>query len=128
MTTYPPDMPFRFCRRLVAVTTAALFLLSAVTQHLAAAGMVMDARMEMQAKAADMPSQDDATHCPASSDCSDMHMACFTHCATVLGILSEPVPVPISMIAHKLNLPAVHHLASLHGPPEPHPPKPLILI
>jgi hypothetical protein len=114
------------------MATAALFLLSAVAHHVAAAGIAAQASMDMQAaSAAGMASHDDATHCPPSSDCPrdmGMPMACFAQCATVLGILSEPVLIPMSVIGHRLTLPVANPLGSLHGPPDPHPPKPLVLI
>jgi hypothetical protein len=97
-----------------------------------AAGMAVDVGMEMQAPVVGMASPDDTTPCPAQSDCTKHTgtpaMACFAHCITVLGFLPEPILLPVSMVGHKLDLPVVNPLASLHGPPEPHPPKPLILI
>ena len=128
--TYPWHMPFRSCRRFVALITAALFMLSAVAHHAVAAGMTPEATMAMPTQAADMTSHDNGMPCPMSpmsADCSkDMSMpamACFAHCATVLGILSEPAPMPVTAIAHSLKLPIVRPLAGLHGPPEPPPPK-----
>jgi hypothetical protein len=122
-------MPFRSC---LAVVTAVLFVLSAIAQHVVAAGMAADGGMEMPATVSDMPLHDDTTHCPMQSDCAKdmgmLTMACFAHCATVLGILSEPFAEPASIIGHKFNLSVMHPLASLHGPPEPHPPRPVILI
>ena len=116
----------------IAVITAVLFVLSAVGQHVVAAGMAVNGGMEMQAPAVGMASLDDTTGCPAQSDCAKHTgmpaMACFAHCVTVLGFLPEPILLPASMVGHTLDLPVVNPLASLHGPPEPHPPKPLILI
>jgi hypothetical protein len=125
-------MRFPSCRRLIAMMTAALFMLSAVGHHVAAAGMTADVGMAMQSQLADMAARDMDGPCPMSSDCSkdmDMQaMACFAHCATVLGVLTEPVLIPGTAMAHPLDWPPVHPLASLHGPPESPPPKPLILI
>jgi len=131
LKTYASSMPFRFCRRLVAMTTALLFLLSAVGHNFVVSAMADDAGMKMSGAASDMPSHDDTPPCPTPSDCLKdlgMQMACFSHCATVLGILSETVLVPVSIVGHKLDLPVVPPLASLHRLPEPHPPKPLILV
>jgi hypothetical protein len=129
MKTYSSHMRFRSS---IAVITAVLFVLGAVGQHVVAAGMAVDGGMEMQATAAGMALPDDTTHCPAQSDCAKHTgmpaMACFAHCVTVLGFLPAPILLPASMAGHKLDLPVVNPLASLHGPPEPHPPKPLILI
>src|SRR5215218_9729106 len=122
MTTYPFHMRFR---SYIAVITAVLFVLSAAGQQVVAAGMVVDGDMEMQAPAVGMVLPDDTTHCPMQSDCAKHTgmpaMACFAHCVTMLGFLSEPILLPASMVGHKLDLPVVNPLASLHGPPEPHP-------
>jgi hypothetical protein len=129
MKTYCSHMRFR---SYIAVITAVFFVLSAVGQHVVAAGMAVDGDMEMQAPAMGMASPDDTTHCPAQSDCAKHTgmpaMACFAHCVTMPGFLSEPILPPASIAGHKLDLPVVNPLASLHGPPEPHPPKSLILI
>jgi hypothetical protein len=129
MKTYCSHMPFR---SYIAVIIALLFVLSSVGQHVVTAGMAVDGGMEMQAPAVGMASPDDTTGCPTQSDCAKHTgmpaMACFAHCVTVLGFLPEPILLPASIAGHKLDLPVVNPLASLHGPPEPHPPKPLILI
>jgi hypothetical protein len=119
-------MSVRCCRRLVATITAVLFMLSAVAHHVVAAGMSADAGMAMQATAADMASHD-SMPCPMSSDCSKdtsmMGMACAAHCATVLGILAEAVIISAFITGHRLDSAVASSLASLHGPPEPPPPK-----
>lgn len=108
--------------------TATLFMFSAVAHHVLAAQM-MPADIAMPAAMASMASPDHEMPCSKPSDCAkDMTMkamACFAHCAMVLGVLAESVVIPVSFVARPLALPAVHELASLHGPPEPHPPKSL---
>jgi hypothetical protein len=120
-------MRFRSCRRLIAVVAAALITISAVAHRTMAAEMNAEPAMAMSAQAGEMESHDMGAPCPMSSDCAkdmNMHaMACFAHCATVVGILAEPVLVPERMTAHRLDLPLVHTLASLHGPPDSPPPK-----
>jgi hypothetical protein len=141
---YSPRMRFRFRRGLIAVATAALFMLSGVGQNLVASGMAAsgmvtssmvssgmaaDAGMTMAVLTPDMASHN-AGDCPPS-DCStqsDKPMACFAYCAVVFGILSAPTLVPISAIGSELTASGAHPLTNLHGPPEPHPPKPSILI
>jgi hypothetical protein len=138
--TYCPGMRFRSCRSLIATLTAALFLLSAVTHHVMAAAMVLDSGMSMASQAADMAdhvmaadhmaAHDADMPCPMSSDCSkdpDMRaMACFAHCATVLGVLADPARVVVTAAAHPLDLPLARPLVSLHGPPDSPPPKSLL--
>jgi hypothetical protein len=135
-------MRFQSCRGLIATMTAVLFLLSAVAHNVMAAGMVTDGGAVMQSHVADtaghtmaadhMAGHDADAPCPMSSDCSkgtDMRaMACSIHCATVLGVLVEPVRVTVTTVAHPLGWPLVHPLASLHGPPDSPPPKRPILI
>jgi len=117
-------MSFRSCRTWVAMITAALFVFSAVAHHAVAAGI--GSGMAMPAATADMASHD-GMPCPMSSDCnSDMSMqamACFAHCATVVGVLADWIVGSAATIAHPMQLPATEPLTSLHGPPEPHPPR-----
>jgi hypothetical protein len=128
--------------------TAALFMLSAVAHHVMAAGMITDSGVTLQSRVAETAGQDMPAHhgmaadgmathdtdapCPMSSDCSsdmDMRaMACSVHCATVIGVLAEPVLVLVTTIAHRLDRPLGHALASLHGPPDSPPPKSSTLI
>jgi hypothetical protein len=118
-------MRFQACRGFIAVVTAVLFTLSAAGQNIAASAMVTHAGMTVAASEA--ASED---HCPPS-DCSkqmDQRMACFAHCATVLGILSASNLISVSVVTDKLEVPQTRRLANLHGPPEPPPPKSVIVI
>jgi hypothetical protein len=125
-------MRFRACRRLIAAMTAVLITVSAVAHQAMAAGMSGGPGMAMAVEASEMASHDMAAPCPMSSDCAkdmSMHaMACFAHCATVVGVLAEPILVPVTAIADPMDLPLARPLASLHGPPESPPPKPSILV
>jgi hypothetical protein len=106
--------------------TAALFVFSAVAHHAVAAGMSTESGMAMPAATADMASHD-GMPCPMSSDCnSDMGtqaMVCFAHCATVVGVLGDWIVGSAATVAHPMQLPATAALTSLHGPPEPYPPR-----
>jgi hypothetical protein len=106
--------------------TAALFVFSAVAHHAVAAGMSSESGMAMSAATADLASHD-GMPCPSSSDCSNdmgmQAMACFAHCATVVGVLADWAADSAATIGHATQLPAAPALKSLHGPPEPHPPK-----
>lgn len=125
-------MWFRSCRRLIAMMTTAVLMLSAAAHPVAAAGMGAASDLAKQSQATDMPAHDADAPCPTSSDCSkdmDMRaMACFAHCAMVLGILAAPVLIPLTALAHPLDLPLARPLASLHAPPESPPPKLIPLI
>lgn len=124
---YSRNMPFPTFRRLVSTVTAALFLFSAVAHHVVATGMSTEAGMAMPVQAAGMAEADSGMPCPMSSDCSKdtsmIGMACAAHCATVLGILAEAVIISVSITGHRLDSAVAFSLASLHGPPEPPPPK-----
>lgn len=120
-------MRFQSCRTWLATITAALFVFSAVAGHAAAAGVSAASEMAMPAATGDMASHDDGMPCHPSSDCSDrmnmQAMACFAHCATVLGVLADWVVDTEVTIAHPVQVPVAPALASLHGPPEPRPPR-----
>jgi hypothetical protein len=79
------------------------------------------------APGAQMPSHEDRSPCPMPSDCAKdinmVGMACFANCATVLGIVADFLVIPTVAVAQPVQLPAGRALLSLHGPPEPHPPK-----
>ena len=119
-------MSFRSCRRWLATITAALFVFSAVAHHAVATGMSSELGVATPAAGDNMASHD-GMPCPMSSDCSDgmgmQAMACFAHCARVLGVLADWVVDSEMTIAHLVRLPVVPPLASLHGPPEPPPPR-----
>ena len=115
------------CRRFIAVITAVLFVLSAGGHGLVSAGMASDAGMA--AAAADMVSHD-PLDCVEHADCAakDTRMASFAHCVSVTGILSEPAGLPIVGAIRELTAAAARPLASHHGPPDPYPPKSIVLI
>ncbi|MBX9775037.1 MAG: hypothetical protein K2Y71_11570 [Xanthobacteraceae bacterium] len=118
-------MRFLACRRLIAVVTVALMTISAAAHRAMAAEMNAEPAMAMSAQASAMESHD--APCPMSSNCAnDMNthaMACFAHCASVVGVLAEPSLAPVTSVARPLERPLARSLASLHGPPDPHPPK-----
>jgi len=118
-------MRFRPPRTWVATITAALFVFSAVATHVVAAGA--GAASEMAMSAGDMASHDDGMPCQSSSDCGDrmnmQAMACFAHCATVLGVLADWVVDSEVTIARLVRLPVTLLLTSLHGLTEPPPPR-----
>ena len=117
-------------RRFIAVMTAVLFLLSTAGHGFVLAGMAYGMSMEMAAGAADMASHDDPMDCGEHADCTakKVQMACFAHCASVTGILSEPAGLSIIGAARELTAAVARPLPSLHGPPDPHPPKSIVLI
>jgi hypothetical protein len=103
-----------------------LFLLSIVGHGYVVAGMASDTGMSMPAVSADMTMHDDGMDCGTDADCAKdmrMHMACFAHCAVLAGILTEPVSLPIVLATRTVPLSPADPLASVHGPPDPHPPK-----
>jgi hypothetical protein len=121
-------MPFRSGRRLIPVAVAALFMISAVAH--AYGTSVMAGGMVTAPGASGMASHDTSMPC-APSDCSkDMlsHAACFAHCAVVVGIVAQSVTLSVSFARQRLDAPVIYALASVHGPPDPPPPKSNVLI
>jgi len=120
-------MSFRSCRTWIATITAVLFVFSAVAHNAVAAGMSKQSGMAMPVAATDMASHDGGMPCPLSSDCANdmgmQAMACFAHCATVLGVLADCGFDPAATVTHPMQLAVTPPLASLHGPPEPPPPR-----
>jgi hypothetical protein len=100
-----------------------LFVLSIVAHGVVVGGMAAEMAKTMPDASVGMTMQD-GMDCdtPCSND-SGMHMACFAHCAALTGILNEPAPLPMALIAHTVLLAPADPLTSIHGPPDPHPPK-----
>jgi hypothetical protein len=121
-------------RRLIAVITGLLFLFSSLGHGFAMAGMTSGEGAGMVAAAADMmmpmASDDGSKDCSDRTDCKahGMDMACFAHCVSVTGILPEPAVLPMVGAIRELTAIATPPLASLHGPPDPHPPRSIVLI
>src|SRR5262245_1829008 len=129
--SYPQGMSPTRSRRLIAAATALLFVLSIVGHGFAVAAMAGEARMVTPGPSSDtamtvpMPSpamamQDGGMDC-GGTDCSNdagMHMACVAHCAALMGILAEPVSLPMAFGVQTVPLAPADVLASVHGPPD----------
>jgi len=121
-------MSSRLWRRFIAVTTAMLFLLSIAGHGFVVAGMSNADGMAMAAAAADLSMPAAGVDC--DMDCAKdtgMHMACAALCAGLTGILTESVWLPRVFAVGELPLAPADPLASVHGPPDPHPPKPRLI-
>jgi len=119
-------MLLRLDRRLIAVASAVLMMLSVV------AHAVMMAEVAGQAAAAPM---DVAVHNPMSArgDCSGMggdaaRTNCEIQCGNVVGIVSSPVDLPIRATTETARPHVVQALRDRPQPPDPRPPKPTIVI
>lgn len=112
-----------------------LFVFSVVAHGFAVAGVAGEAGMTgtssdttMTMASPGTAMQDGGMAC-GGTDCSGdtgMHMACFAHCAALTGIVTEPVSLPMPLAGRAVPMAAVGALTSLHGPPDPHPPKPTL--
>lgn len=114
-----------FGRRLIALTTATLFVLS-----MAGHGVMM---AEAAAKAAsdmtNMASQSQSSDCQQGCGGDDgMQMACFAQCASSMGILSDSIEVPVMAAVRHVAYPPAQPLAGRARPPDPHPPKRLAIV
>jgi hypothetical protein len=118
---YSPDMPLRLHRRLIALVTAVLFVLST-----AGHGVMM---AEMAAKAiaatADMSLQSPSSDCDGGCGGNDagMQAACFAHCASTVGIVSASIEVSVVGTVRDAAAPTARSLSGRNHPPDPHPPK-----
>src|SRR5690349_4528837 len=111
-------------RRMIAAITALLFLLSIAVHGFVVAGMAGDENMSLASASSDMGTPGAGKNC--GMDCAKdiaMHMACSALCASLTGILSEPVSLPLSFAAEMLPVSPSVPLTSVHGPPDPYPPK-----
>jgi hypothetical protein len=120
---YFPQMALRDHCRLIAFLTAVLFGLSTLGHGVTMAETVMK---PMAAAAAGMASPDHSMDC--DGDDGAKQAACFATCASVIGILWDAVPMPLTFAAGEVLAPAVLPLADHGRPPDPHPPKPPVLI
>jgi hypothetical protein len=118
-------MAFRAPRRQVVALLIAMLLGISTIAH----GFVMtEAALKMSAAtgAMDMPSPDHAVDC--GGDDKAARAACMATCASIIAILCESAQMPIVATMQDLA-PDVELPFSGRGiPPEPHPPKPAVLI
>lgn len=116
-----------FCRphrNIVSLLIATLFSISVVAH-----GFVMtEAALKMSAATAAMetPSPDHAMDC--GGDDNTARAACLATCASVIAILSEPTLLPIVVTMQDLTADVELPFSGRGIPPEPHPPKPAVLI
>jgi hypothetical protein len=123
---YRRVMSYARCRRLIATATAMLFVLSIVAHGFVVGGMAAEMAKTMPAASAGMTMQDGMDCDTACSNDAGMHMTCFAHCAALTGILTEPAPLRLARAAQTVLLATADPLVSVHGPPEPRPPKPIL--
>jgi hypothetical protein len=118
-------MAFRAPRRhFVSLLIAMLFGISAVAH-----GFVMtEAALKMSAATAamEMPSPDHAMDC--GGDDKAARAACMATCASAIAILCVPTPVPIVVTMQEQTVNVELPFSGRDIPPEPHPPKPAVLI
>jgi hypothetical protein len=116
-------MALRLNRRLTALATAMLFSISVAAHGLAAshAGMkAMDAIMASDTQ----PSTPDSG-CGGNDDGGGV--ACFALCASAVAILPESATLPVTMAMTQPLSHAEQFMASRDSPPEPAPPRSVIL-
>jgi hypothetical protein len=115
-------MAFRLNRRFTALATAMLFGISVAAHGLAASHSNMKA---MDAVAAnDMQSPIPDSGCGGNDDGG---MACFALCASAVAILPASVALPVTMATTQPLSHAEQFMASRGIPPEPAPPRSVVL-
>jgi len=122
-------MHFGRNRRWFALLSAMLFTLS-IAAHGFMLGNV-NAKVTMSASAA-MTAPGDTMDCDESTapcdDMKGMNLACATHCASIVAVLSDASPMLVITTTQEAYSLVTNEPASRNGPPDPYPPKPLALI
>jgi hypothetical protein len=115
-------MAFRLNRRFTALATAMLFSISVAAHGFAASHANMKA-MDVMAASDMQPSTPDSG-CGGNDGGG---MACFALCASTVAILPASVALPMTMAMPQPLSHAEQFMASRGSPPEPAPPRSIIL-
>jgi hypothetical protein len=115
-------MAFRLNRRFTALVTAMLFSISVGAHGFAASHASMQA-MDVMATSDTQPSTPDSG-CGGNDGGG---MACFALCAGAVAILPESATLPVTIAMPQPLLLAERFMASRDSPPEPAPPRSVIL-
>jgi hypothetical protein len=115
-------MAFRLNRRFTALATAMLFSISVATHGFAASHAGMTAMDAVATNDMQPPSSDSG--CGGNDDGG---VACFALCASAVAILPESATLPVTMAMLQPLLLAERFMASRDSPPEPAPPRSVIL-
>ena len=115
-------MALRLNRRFTALVTAMLFSISVAGHGFAASHANMKA-MDAIAASDMQPSTPD--HGCGGNDGGGM--ACFALCASAVAVLPESATLPVTMAMPQPLLLAERFLPSRHIPPDPAPPRSIIL-
>jgi hypothetical protein len=115
-------MAFRFNRRFTALVTAMLFSISVAAHGFVVSHPSMEA---MDAVAAnDMQPSSSDSGCGGNDGGG---VACFALCASAVAILPESATLPVTMAMPQPLLRAEQFMASRDSPPDPAPPRSIIL-
>jgi len=115
-------MVFCFNRRFIALATGMLFSISVVGHGFTASHAGMKAMEAVAASDMQPPSSDSG--CGGNDGGG---IACFALCASAVAILPESATLPVTMVMHQPVLLAERSLPSRASPPEPAPPRSVIL-
>jgi hypothetical protein len=115
-------MAFYLNRRFTACVTAILFSVSVAAHGFAASHANMKS-MDVMAASDTQPSTPDSG-CGGNDGGG---MACFALCAGALGILPESATLPVTIAMPQPLLRAERFMASRDSPPEPAPPRTIVL-
>jgi hypothetical protein len=115
-------MAFRLNRRFIALVTAMLFGISVGAHGFAATHGSMKAMDAVAANDTQAPSPDSGC---GGNDSGGV--ACFALCASAVAILPDPTPLPIVMAAARPTFVAEWPASSRDSPPEPAPPRTIVL-
>jgi len=116
------DMALRLNRRFTALVTAMLFAISVAGHGFAASHANMKA-MDVMAASDTQPSTPD--HGCGGNDGGGM--ACFALCASAVAVLPESATLPVTMAMPQPLSNAEGFIASHDIPPDPAPPRSIVL-
>ena len=114
-------------RRFVSLLTAMLFGLSIVGHGFAITAAVLKMSAAAAATTMEMPSPGHAMDCGDDVD-KGAHAACVAACASAVAILCEPIQMPIFAAMQDMTADVELPFSGRGIPPEPYPPKPVVLI
>ena len=116
-------MSRRFRRTVIALVTETLFSVSGVGHGFMVTEMSV--KPAVAAATSDMPSADPCADCVR--DDVGMKAACSAICAGAIAVLPNPTPLPVVAAARDIAFAARQSLQRRDGPPDPYPPRPIVI-
>ena len=120
---YSHQMNYRCLRRGVILVTAMLFTLSVMGHGFAVTSMDMKATSAIM----HMTSADPSTDMDCGGADPTKQLVCHFLCANAVTVLSEPLPMQVMIALQVSESFSLEKLLGREGPPDPYPPRPVVL-